>query len=187
MVKSLGVMIILDVFAAAILVGFLYRDHLLVKSCSKQLFAVGIGYFSYVLFFLARNIILVCACSFSRSPDSVAFVGRSIGCIIDFFCLTTFLIWSSVILHSEDAHSCTTQYHQIRNWWLTCLITTVFGWIYASILCIIFLVACPVCSFYVILNAISGGDRESMERIPIANSVITRLKNEAKIFTKLKE
>ena len=71
-----------------------------VKSCSPQLFGVGVGFCIYLGFFVMRNVFFMVCCYFTSKPEAFSYFGRYCGCMIDYFVLTGFTIWSTVALTS---------------------------------------------------------------------------------------
>jgi hypothetical protein len=100
MIKDMSAIIFFDAISTALLIGFLCRNYEPVKTCSPQLYGVGVGFCVYQGSFVIRNILLIILCYFTKKPDTFAYLGRSCGGVFDCFALTGFTIWTTVVLFS---------------------------------------------------------------------------------------
>lgn len=147
------------------------------------------GFCAYLGSFVLRNAFLLFTCYFTKKPDTFAFVGRSCFAVVDCFFLTSLTIWATVVLFSEQTDQCVASSPRIKNWWIICVVTMAFSWLYSVIVSLVcsvvvpILVCCLCCVYCLGLNRA----REINNRIPMANAVIQKLENSQKLFTDLKD
>ena len=73
-----------------------------VKTCSTQLFGVGIGFLIYYGFCILGNIFLMVCCFFTSKPTANLNVGKFWAAMIDCFVLTGITIWFILALTGQD-------------------------------------------------------------------------------------
>ena len=172
MVKKLLFIILMDSITTLVLIGLLYRSYRPeLKSCSPQLYGVGVGYCIYSGFFVFRNLFFLVCCFFTSKPDNYSLVGQYFAGILDCCLLTGFTIWASVVVFNPHTRQCVKENPSLDNWRIICMIFTIFNWLYSAALCLLCsLINCIVLCCCCCLSQQRA--REIRERIPITNSVI---------------
>ncbi len=69
MLKDVGIVAVSDFIIMLVFGGFLLQRVSDVKSCSDQLFGVGIWFLAYQTFFVLREFATMIGCYFTQKPD----------------------------------------------------------------------------------------------------------------------
>ena len=102
MLRDVGIVLSFDFIVLLVMIGFMYPKSSTVYNSSKQLFWAGAGFVFYETFFVIRNTVLLILCLCSPNPNRRALIGRVSCTCVDLILLTSYLIWASTVMFTND-------------------------------------------------------------------------------------
>ena len=166
-------MVICDLLLLVIFVLFTYDKMTEVRYCSPKLFWVGIGYMIYFGFWGLRNCLVLLIAWFQKDPSKSGIFQRMGWAVVDYFLLTAFMVWSTIVLFNNETYFCRIHVSEASDWWYACLICMIIGWIYDFTIFIVCSIVGPIFAGVLCYLHASGRNTEEerqramRERLPV--------------------